>query len=304
MNELRNLLRHLIPGVVFAIELFILIFITLTPEGRSLLIQDIIKIQAGAVIGIGILLVFSGLGYIFSIIHHILYHSIYRWLFRIFDADYGTLINNLREEGLLKLLKLKGLLQLKCNTEKKEHIDLNFNPCGEWRIINTIWYSRIEESPILKGAHDKRDKVSWDIAHGNGAALIGSIFAVISWLYLFYSGCIKMSVYPYECKWYLIIVPLFFIILHSISFCTTIKMAVGFTQHIISNDLFSYSKKSLCNNPVEIIISENDENGSFLDKLFMIICLIILVAMVGTLIILAFLFWCDRCHDIFHLSTF
>ncbi len=275
MNELRNLLRHIIPGVVFAIELFILIFITLTCDGRSLLINNIIQTKIGA--AIGFLLVFSGLGFIFSIIHHIFYHYFYRILFIFFKSDYGSFINQMRNYGFLKL---------KYDTDENVPSDVTFSPCGEWRIINTIWYSRIEESLILKGAHERRDKVSWDIAHGNGAALIGSIFAFISWLYLFHSGCMETWEYTFtfECKWYLPIIVLSIIVMHSISFYTTIRMAVGFTQHIISNDLYSY-KKSYCIKPVEIIISKNDINGSFLEELFMIICFLILAVFLGTLFI-------------------
>lgn len=68
MDEARRFLRYVMPGVVYGVETALLLWITCPTWLQCIITSNLGKDNLGAIFGS--VLVFGGLGYLFSVIHH------------------------------------------------------------------------------------------------------------------------------------------------------------------------------------------------------------------------------------------
>ncbi|HKZ56626.1 MAG TPA: hypothetical protein VJ024_02880 [Thermodesulfovibrionales bacterium] len=170
MNEVRQFLRYVIPGLGFFIEIFLYLFIS-APEQFICTVKD--NISQTAIIGSALTLFVGsgGVGYLFSIIHHVLFHQNWRTLYPT-AVDRRNLINQVRGNGRLSL-------------------QVNFNPTPDpglnhheaWSIFTAVWHERIKTSSLIESINPHNETLS-DIMHGSGTSFIGSFLAIPFFVFL------------------------------------------------------------------------------------------------------------------------
>jgi hypothetical protein len=157
MDEARRFLRYVTPGIIFALELTILLFV-LRPEWKLEKLLEFGKDSGIATILVA-LLASGGLGFIFSTIHHHL-HSL-KWCDLM---DHTQVINQLRNEGVLDL---QGLDKTYIPTKKQA-----------WVIVTAVWHQRLKTCDKI-GSVEPRTKDLVDIMHSMGTARVASGTAVL-----------------------------------------------------------------------------------------------------------------------------
>jgi hypothetical protein len=174
-----------------------------------------------------------GLGYIFSIFHH---------LFISFLIDHRQMLENAILNERLKLY-LAG---------QREHeiLPSDLRKKGAWVVVTGIWHEMKEKSDLIKSANPRIESLT-DIMHGSGTTSWGSIFAaLLGWLiyHKFFSACTDL---------YYIVIPLFIVIpMHFWNFCNTIKACQGVVEIVLSDEL--RLQKNMRNKPIEIIVSKRE----------------------------------------------
>lgn len=260
MDEARRFLRYIIPGLIFVLEVVLYLYLSqevwLVPQMRKFLSTDNIGVV------IGLLLASGGIGFLLSTIHHCLYWTqFYEWL-RIV-VDHRAMLKKVRE---IKLLELQ--LQDKQLQDKSELETRPLSRAGAWRVVCSIWHERRTSSKRIEGANPRVDSLT-DIMHGAGTSFVGSILALLMWLY------IHQRVSGHLPSLYSWILPIIFVLFHLSNFRQTVPYCQGVIEMVLWDELQAQKK---CNEPVKTTISDwdieksNDEKRK--RKVIGIICLI------------------------------
>ena len=117
MDEARRFLRYVTPGLTFAVQALLLLFIVNPPWTLDRIGE--LKEDTGAGLAFALFLASGGLGYLFSVVHHRLHWSL-PWLpiqvvaihlaviqvAVLSTIDHTRVVNKLRDADLLDLRKL------------------------------------------------------------------------------------------------------------------------------------------------------------------------------------------------------
>ena len=231
MNEVRQFIRYVIPGLLFFVELFLYILITDFSSAK-----EIWKFFSNYGGGINLLLLSAGVGFLFSIIHHTLYWKLYTHI-SFLSVNHKEMIKNAWEHKLIKIYLR--------NCFNEIHPD-NISKKGAWRIVAYFWHTRKVISERIKGADGRTESIS-NLMHCIGTTLIGAIFIILIILI--------------EKKEINLIIIFSIIIIHLLSYIITVKHAQGVTNMIIFSEFIQEkNENSLKNNnkekPIEIYISK------------------------------------------------
>lgn len=161
MDEARRFLRFVTPGLVFAVEVVILLLI-LRPDRASVWREDF-KQDSGLAVLFGGLLASGGLGFIFSAVHHN-WHACQKEQI----MNHGPVLKRLVDANVLVLH----------NTDRGE-----ITPEKAWIITTAIWHQLAKTNDKI-GSTETRTKDLVDVMHSLGTARIASIFAPMLALYL------------------------------------------------------------------------------------------------------------------------
>lgn len=240
MEDYKKFFRYVIPGLVFMIEVFV--YLLLSAFDR---VKDIIKTYCLCVdtgIPISGLLIAIGIGYIFGVIYHYLFHLVRNW--RCSDS---LITNHL---SLIKAAVNKNWLTLEKCKENHETIETEkLTQSGAWRVVTVFLNTRMESSERIRAAKPRLENYG-DIMHGAGTTFVSSVLAIPAWLFLHY----KLSNnFPYLC---IFIVPIIISFLHIWNFKNIAKDYQGVSNIIIANELQKESKDG--QEPVIMYIAEDD----------------------------------------------
>jgi hypothetical protein len=239
LNDARRFLRYFLPGLTFFVEVAIFLFIPVILQTDlcfaqllNLSLEFLKGLHAGVLLTV-LLFGSVGLGYLFSILHHLLIH---------FLIDHREMLGNAIFKQRLKIyryFKERG-------EEEIPSSDLSKN--GSWIVVTGVWHEMKDYSALIKSANPRIESLT-DIMHGSGTSFWGSIFAAVLWCLLYY------KIYGVFWTWYMLI-PLMMIIIHFWNFCNTIKTCQGVVEIVLSDEL--RLQKNMRNKPIEIIVSERE----------------------------------------------
>ena len=154
MDDARRFLRYVLPGVFFALETSVLLFL-LRPDLLSALLATLSKESA---LGAALLALFAtgGLGFLFSVVHHAIH-----WRASGKTIDHRSNLERLRRDQVLELPSAQSL------TLTRE---------DAWVITSTLWYTRRKTSQIVEGA-DENARMLVDLSHMLGTARVAAAVA-------------------------------------------------------------------------------------------------------------------------------
>ena len=220
MDEARRFFRYVIPGLVFATQLIILLWL-LRPDWIS---QYLVELKKDSGIGLvfASILATGGIGALFSSIYHALH-----WQEKAMDHS----------KGLKRLVK-EGLLEL------KDHDPEKLTRSDAWIILTALWHERLECNKTI-GSADPRVAGLLDLVHSIGTSRIAAFMATLV------AFAVAASFSQFEpCGWPLarFIVALILavgvpVILHS-NYSRIARLAQGVIDQVLSDALVKEGKAS------------------------------------------------------------
>ena len=174
MNEARRFLRYVLPGLS-TVLLFSVYFWASTPGELKQILQDFLQESALRAI-LGLFLASGALGYMLSVIHHVLCQCkcpIYEKL---------RLAVNVTPAITLAMSEKRPLVMVvDPNVPKRRLKPEDLSRTNAWLFKNMIWHTYRGNNASLAEAESRMQSL-WDLYHGAGALLIGSIVAFVLWL--------------------------------------------------------------------------------------------------------------------------
>jgi hypothetical protein len=123
MDEARRFLRYVTPGLTFAVQALLLLFIV-NPHWTLDRIGELKK-DAGAGLAFALFLASGGIGYLLSVVHHTLHHCNRWWILPLnwtrrwlTVVDHTKVINELLDAGLLDGRRFDGGTDVKIDRAK------------------------------------------------------------------------------------------------------------------------------------------------------------------------------------------
>lgn len=230
MKETRRFLRYVIPGLVFIIEvsLYLCLF---SCQGFVKSIKDIgNNLNVNIAFPVLVFLASGGIGFFLGVIYHTIFGTAG---FQLLAVDHRPLIEDVDRRGWLRLQRRGTGITVNAT---------NLTQPGAWRIVNSFWHERTGSSERIKAANQVIDYLT-DIMHGLGIALIGSVIAVLAWLFIHFKFPAKFP-WLVPCERFLYIIPFIIIIFHFINFQRVAKNFQSVVDIIISDELQEeFSKK-------------------------------------------------------------
>jgi len=215
MDDAKRFIRYVIPGIVFFIEVSFYLFIS----AKQSLIDNIQASElitsenSGISLTLAALLTSGGLGYIFGNIYYV-FHC-----FSLGLVDHTELIKYAEKEKWISVVDKKAM---------------NMNKNDAWRIVTSLWKSRIESSIRIKGIDGRMDSLA-DIMHGLGTSIVASLFAMLFWVYL---HCSWTSTRPWEgTAIYALIISMLMVAVFIVNYILTKKNIQRIMYIILSEEL-------------------------------------------------------------------
>lgn len=229
MGEERRFIRGIIPGLVFFVELSIVLLFLLD----KCQIHSILKKSSN--IGTPFLVFISsgGIGYFLGIVHRFIY-----WVH--FPLNFRKIITNLISNNNVDLRI----------ADKKINKSNEINQNGSWRILNEIFYIR-KESTLISGPEERNDRL-FDNMHSSGTSFWGFIIIIIIVIISFHFGYLSCNAKTVIG----IIVIIVLLITHSCEYFTARNNALFFLEVVLTNELYSYKEKE--NKSLRIYIAKGD----------------------------------------------
>lgn len=163
MNEARRFLRYVIPGLIFAIQIVVLLWL-LRPGWIREVYSHELKKESGIALVFAALLASGGLGTIFSTIHHS-WHRRKKCRF----MDHREVINRLEAEDIL------GLKGQSSETDKTK---TPLTRDQAWSILVALWHERVESNPLIKTANERTEELV-DLLHSMGTNRVAAVAAAV-----------------------------------------------------------------------------------------------------------------------------
>jgi len=240
-EEERRFLRALIPGLVFIVELSIVLLLILCESQ----IREIIDFfSTGKIAGPILVLIGSGgIGYSLGILYRFFY-----WKF--FPLNSWDILESFLGEYILDL-------RVSTITLKPRYIYFSRN--GAWRIINVIFYSRIKESKCFSGAEGRNDRLV-DYMHSSGTIFIGYIVAIIiGFIYILFNSFPLLTLFKIILLFLLIVL----FIIHLYECMTGRNNALYFLKGILLNEFHNYRTKNKKAIRIYIVNEDLSEKNKF-----------------------------------------
>lgn len=167
MKDFRQLIRWAMPGFIclaFGITLWVTEDAKLRGGRLWELIEGSDTRSTVNIIGgiVGIFAVVTALGFLLSIVHHVLLHSVYP----------GWLIADLRQAIRVSGLQLRNFKGRIITSE-------DITTSGAWIVVNVVWHASMGATNNRIASADLRTQSLYDFMHGAGATFIGILSAVI-----------------------------------------------------------------------------------------------------------------------------
>lgn len=164
MDEARRFLRYILPGLLFAIEV-VLLLLLLRPD-LALAQLTAVKDAEGLGLVLAALVASGGLGFFLSTLHHTFHW--WPWTPRPKAVDHSTVIENLVKARILSIRRVDG----------KEFNATALTREQAWMILSGLWHPRSNSSESIKGA-DKAAAALADMVHSTGTARVAAFAAPI-----------------------------------------------------------------------------------------------------------------------------
>jgi hypothetical protein len=169
MDEARRFLRYVTPGLTFAIQALLLLFIINPAWTVSQLLKQ--TKDAGAGLAVALFLASGALRYLFSVIHHRLHWWLEcRWLSTI---DHSKVVHKLFDADLLDLRKLSDKITVKID-RSTDRIDRR----TAWVVVTAVWKESLRNTSGIQSADPCATGLT-DIMHSAGTARIATFSALV-----------------------------------------------------------------------------------------------------------------------------
>jgi hypothetical protein len=165
MNEARQFLRYIIPGILLGTEVLILLYF-LRPD----VVRDQLKAaksSEGLGITVAALLASGGVGFLLSTLHHTIHWQ--RWWPGAACVDHSLNIKELVAKQVLSVRNISTDEPIPSSHITRENA---------WIIVTALWHSRAETSELVKGAIRGAAGLT-DLVHSTGTALVAALAAPI-----------------------------------------------------------------------------------------------------------------------------
>ena len=246
LEEARRFLRYIFPGFAFAIELWLLL--TLSCNRLSLFcVLNRLQYQlpygvdvSSLGVAVSSVLILGGLGYLFSIVHHVLLWSVYAYLtkwFRRWSKSWEKLSKlqltpDYRELFRAKDSEISGLDSTRGPWANGLKVGEEVGLADAWRKVTAYWYGNLD-CPKLKEA-TRRTQDLTDISHGAGTTLVGAVAAIFIWVVVVctsdHFGFLDLSF----CRTAAVgLVVLILLVMHFFSYVVTVNHATSVIQKIL-----------------------------------------------------------------------
>ena len=153
--------------------------------------------------------------------------------------------------GFLEYFLEKSKLDLRVSTNPKPET-IYFSRNGAWRIVNVIFYGRIEKSKCFSGAEGRNDRL-FDYMHSSGTIFVGYFAAIFMGLGIGFNSLLSLS-FPRIVLLIGSIIILFYV--HLFESKTAREHATYFLKGILLNELSNYKIKN--KKELRIYIVDND----------------------------------------------
>lgn len=248
MQDPRQFIRYILPGLTFVIETALYLYLS-DPIWAKNKFLDIAGLPGG---GIGVLLtaflLSGGIGYLFSIIYYTVYGLEWSWIEKFCGSHRPMLIYAVKHE----------YITLHAEDEIKEGKSINdITRRGTWHIANALWHERLETSSRIKGANPGNETRA-HISHGLGISLFGAIPAILAW----YGLQKKINIYPSyfaisSGRFFILVATIFFIVFcHIVTYRRAIQTAHNVTNKILIKVL--REERDKLKKPVVVLVSKQD----------------------------------------------
>jgi len=172
MNEARRFLRHLMPGSVFGSVLLLLTWISHPNKlCNNFLLNSELGGGALIILGLGVI------GYVLSIIHHVLYHLLYS------RCCLGVDLRDIHCNPHDQHNKYTGTETNKWRRGRR----WVFAPLDAWCKDEVEWYPALLRDGRFNNKAYRRAQQLWDLMHSGGATLVGCVLSVLIWVYESYA---------------------------------------------------------------------------------------------------------------------
>jgi hypothetical protein len=174
MDEARRFLRYVTPGLVFLTETLILLFV-IKWDVASRIVNGFKK-ESGVGLVIATLLASGGVGFIFSVLHHLLH-----WLPLSRAVDHRQCVASLRA---------RRIIRLRDRTSGEVLADtVSLSRFQAWSILTGLWHERLSmQNSFIKAADPRASSLS-DLVHSIGTARVAASAAWITALYTLWREC-------------------------------------------------------------------------------------------------------------------
>lgn len=169
MDEAQRFLRYVTPGLVFFVETLVLLLILLPNWTVDKL--NTFKEKEGLGVIFATLLISGGIGFVFSVVHHVFDWKLpwKLWKLQIASVDHSGLIARLRATKVIELVDASN----DCSITDNVVVDRE----DAWVIMTSLWYERLTTSEHIKGSA-LRVRMLADMIHTTGAVRIASVIAL------------------------------------------------------------------------------------------------------------------------------
>ena len=231
MDEARRFLRYVIPGIVFLVESFLLLWI-LFPDVAQLHLRQITS-KAGVGFALGALLGSGGIGFVFGIAHH--------WLHWYSRFDQSPLLDRLRAgmdfRSFIKSVRSTNALVVLDLENKLTPPDAVCTRFEAWAIVTAIWYERLESCPKIKGADTRASSLA-DLMHSMGTARVAAICSILLAVVVASRvGVLSLNGAPAFHGIAMIVVWVILVLLHHAAYQRTSLAVTRFVQAVLHDSL-------------------------------------------------------------------
>lgn len=257
MDETRRFIRYVIPGLSF-IFLVLLFMWLIIPDWTIEKIKDLLTTK-NIGIPISALLISTGIGFIFGIIHHQtlwccpkkikIYNCWLRKLFKILLIDFipfnfTIFLNDLKNRNYIKFYNIKD------NDIIEKNIDDRFDA---WKIICGLLYSRLKTNCKIESIEPRADSLI-NSAHSMGTARIAFVSAIIvTFLILSQVAVISFETSALIHFVTFLVVCIFLLFCHKRGYQRSMLIAQKFIEQVLADVLINEAHI----NPIKINISSD-----------------------------------------------